>query len=517
MSEGAGGETSFLIREALQNGIVQDDRTPRDAPFMLNMSNAKATPFGAVSPERVTKPTGLGTLTYSWPFPQLMQQEGVTLLMGSQTISTVNRSTFVPTSQTVYNAATQASTLTPAAGGTWQVAAFRDLWFASNGESLVFKVPSASNNKVLGTNDLNVQALCGANGNTRLILGGLSGTWFSGSRWGVLLDTWRETLGVDAFGHKSMAFDEGWVVWGEQGGGDLAIPFHMLLVALGVFGDAEFDKFDIRIMQSIERGEIGMCPARDVGKIRAMKQLGERIAIYGANAISTLTPVGNRYRDEVERWTGIHGRSALNGTTRKHVWVDPEGRLYEWQLGEGIAVHNFTSRLVSASAEIVVSYDPTFGDFWISNGTYSYVWNGALGGPMDTKPSGMFRDSVQGLVGVGAGLDTTPVMDITVNVLGLNETGFKYLTLGQAFMENLTGVKARIIKRDGWRETFITMPWFQFHDSGTVPLHGDSVEFKLQMTGTVSGRDGRIQGIKLWYQGNDRRFRRGTTGVQETA
>jgi hypothetical protein len=84
-------------------------------------------------------------------------------------------------------------------------------------------------------------------------------------------------------------------------------------------------------------------------------------------------------------------------------------------------------------------------------------------------------------------------------------------------MENLTGVEARIIKRDGWRATYVNLPWMQFHSSGTAPVHGDAVEFRIQIRGTVSGGQGQIQGMKLWYQGNDRTYRRGTTGIQETA
>jgi hypothetical protein len=306
----------------------------RNSGTMLRMANMKPTEFGAVSPEELVYPITSGAPVMDWPYPVLARGEGVTFKLDATSISTISEADWSATAVTTYDAASLGSTLAITRGGVWQWATFQSLYFLTNGTSFVFRVPlpTAHDGKTATTTALTVGALCGHR--DRLFLGGLSGSWFSGSRWAEVLDTWRESQTQEQFAHEDMALDTGWVVYGERGGGDDETPFYAMLAMLGVFGNTAYDKFKEIIHIRLIDGEIGLCPTRSVGTIRALKGIGQDAMAYGTNGVARLNAVENRFIEQPFLNVGIPGRGCVGGDSQKHVFVDNQENVY-WYTNEG--------------------------------------------------------------------------------------------------------------------------------------------------------------------------------------
>lgn len=363
-------EHPYIFEKALVNGLTPDERMRRNGLFMESMVNAEPTEIGAVVPDAITEPFS-DTVTH--PFPQLFRGERNDYLLGAATISTANVGTGT-TTLLQPSAAVGGADTTITARGAWQHASFHDIDFFSNGASLVWCGLPSSDGEYQITNNITVQAITAHN--NRLIVGGLDGDWFAGDRWRALFDTWRETQPIDSFAHEDMTFDEGWIVWGERGGGDSAIPFYFFLVALGAYGDDIFDASDIIILQAIERGEIGMCPLRKAGEVRALKPLANDIMAYGANSVSRLTPAGNTYTERDEATVGIGGRLSVNGDDTEHVWVDNEGYVHRTRGEERDVVLGYEHLLGGGEGESVFQaytsyvYDYTVPDEYTFGAVY---------------------------------------------------------------------------------------------------------------------------------------------------
>lgn len=348
-------EHPYVWDRALVNGLAPDERMRRNGLYMESMVNMEPTEFGAVVPEPIVQPI---TATANGPFPQLLRGERVDYLLGPTSVSTANVSAGTTTLLQASDSETGADA-SITTGGTWQHASFYDVDFFTNGVNLVWNGPPSSDGECQVGTGLTCVALTAHN--NRLLLGGLSGAWFSGERWDSIFQTWRELQPVDSFAHEDMTFDTGWVVWGERGGGDSAIPFYMFLTMLGVYGNDIFDQFDVQILESIERGEIGMCPLRKPGTVQAMRPLGNDIVVYGENSVSRLSPNGATYVENEEATTGIEGRAALNGDNTEHVWIDTTGLVHFWPAGSRDRVLGYSAQMTTGVVGTLVSSNFTSG------------------------------------------------------------------------------------------------------------------------------------------------------------
>lgn len=314
-------EFPHIIRDTLVNGLTPNWPPPIDSPYLTALENARPLRDGACSLERIATPL-LPEVAH--PFPQLIRGELTTLLCDEQTVSTISPE-WVATEVSMYRPEEQGDLVTPLAGGIWHHASFNAIWFLTNGASLVCSVPSAYQGRVLCSNTLGVQTLCAHR--NRLVLAGLRGDWFDGPEWARVLDAWRDTGTMNSIGFRNMAFDANWVVYGERGGGSSAVPFHVLLTALGYFGSDEFANMEEVITDYIERGELGMCPVPFPGTIRAALPFGDSVRIYGSEGICTLVQQDNRYVPGGFLKPGIPGRGCVDGDDLQHVWVRTDGQL----------------------------------------------------------------------------------------------------------------------------------------------------------------------------------------------
>jgi len=228
---------------------------------------------------------------------------------------------------------------------------------------------------VLGSEALSVQAIC--RHNNRFLLGGLSGAWFETAEWARVVQAWKDTLGKDEFTHKNMAFDNHWIVWGERGGGAQDYPFQLLLTALGFFGQQAFLDLEEIIIDAVETGEIGFVPVPMDGDIQALASYENRVNCYTSAEIVALTSVENRYVADTIKLVGTIGRGAVAGDEAVQVLMDNDHNLWRGRAGQGFENLERKQYFGDFGAPLV-SYDPLWGDFWISRASFSCVQNGAF-------------------------------------------------------------------------------------------------------------------------------------------
>lgn len=318
-------EYEYPIVTAPQNGLRPHPLVERNADYMFRMINMKPVQGqGAVTFEPVSMPIDGGVVDIDHPWPAIFRGPNYYLLADKATISTLDAD-WNSSALDLYRAENPTVSFPLGLREEWRSALFQDIWFLSNGWSFVFNVPSAPDNKVLGTNALNVGALCTYE-NT-LVLGGLSGNWFHGVRWARVFDAWRETQHAKQLAHEDLSFDTHWIMWFARDTDD--VPFHFALAALGVFGDAEFDKWESVIINQVEAGIIGMRPMSMTGGVKAVRQLGSKLVAYGETGLGRMVWANGFFDEEYSDEINIRNPGALGGTQFFHLFVAATGDLYK--------------------------------------------------------------------------------------------------------------------------------------------------------------------------------------------
>lgn len=414
----------------------------------------------------------------------------------------------------------------PISGGVWHLATFQDAYYVTNGATFYFH--HGQDDADIGMSvTTTVEALCAHDG--RLLLGGLGGPWFDSARWTTVMEVWRETLPVDVRANVNLTWGNHWVVWGARGGGASDYPDYLLMAAIGCYGEGGFDEVEELIWTAIENGEIGLCPVRNVSTIRAMKPLGARVIVYGDGGISELTVASiPRYWEHAVVDYGVPGRGCVGGWDNEHVFVDCQGHLYRFP------VNALTPKLLDYSwllsdmdlDGIVISHDTVEDCYWIADGTDCYVLTRqGLGGPVDTIPTGVFRDATNGLVGYAYEVASPGTVRIVTCPMDLGDRGSKQASAVQIQSEGVEALTAEMQWRMKASDSFSRGRAAQANHNGAAFPRQSFVEGKLEISGTVivdtsgtppvsTSRFPAIHGIELRYQAEDRRFVRGTKAIQ---
>jgi len=513
-------EFNIILRDELQNGLVADPRAARNTNQMRGMTNLKPSPWGAVNCETPTYPL-TGNQNVSWPYPQLFRGEDVTIRAYAQTLHAVNESDWSTASITVYDSADPGTALTISASGApaWRFASFQDCWFLTNGLCLIWSLPSNPDGKVLGTNSLQVTNLCQID--NRLVLCGVADTasWLTGGRFQTLFEVYKETVPGGHFAHEDMAFGTNWIVWSELGGGSSDLPFHNMLMMLGVFGTARFDAMDTLLLHAIEQGDIGFSPAVHPGALLAVAPLGDDVIGFTAHGMTRFQREETRYRSEKVQDVGIMGRCALYSTGREIVWLDATKTLYRWMLGEGI---NWTHRGwfdAMVAETTMIAFDPHEVDFYIADTNTCFVLSiTGLGGPFTIRPMSLYRDDAGTLVGTAKGLPgATPLtFRLVFETMDMNERDNKFCSVLQVQCNGVTGLGGHIAFRYSDQDAFQEFATMSPANLESVIFPGVSfVDGRVILQGTIGDDGCEIQQCEVRYQSEGRRYRRGTKGVQQ--
>jgi len=523
-------EYAFPLDASLVGGLAPDPLIPPGAPYATILRNLRVEPFAATSPEIIYNVT---RNSQDWPFPKLVRDERVTLLLSRTGISVVTEGSptwSVGTGLTMKSSFSQSTTVTLTGGTHWDFCAFEDgHWFATNGVDFCFKLSTYSAPLVgyfdASTTPLTVGCLC--RHGERLVMGAMSGgTWFTDTRFQGLLDLWR--MKQRAFMHGSTVWDTKWVMWGERMGGSPDGPFFLMMCALGVFGTTLFDKFEGEIRAAIEKGEMGFASMKEGGAPRQLKALGSAVVAYGPSSITTLNQSeGGGYVASYDKSSALRN-FALSGDDSEHAWIDPTGDLRHSRLGLLRFRWIFQPTVSSTTwATPIMSFDPLRREHYISNGTDTYLLNpdGKLSGPLTFLPTNVFRSDGK-LVGVtqyhassgaetivssGIPTGTTWTAEFQSHPTRIGHAGSKRVQVVEATFESITSPYSDVHGRYGAADTYASTGATPFNREGASYPRRSANDLKITVKGTVNAGDRyAINGILVRYQGESRQHRRGT-------
>lgn len=476
------------------------------------MRNLRPGEFGAVNPEWFATPFNF---TLDWPYPILERGENVSLLLKRTTASTLSTS-WAETAITPKRSTATGTNATITEGGVWHSATFEDVWFATNGVTMLLKIPTYT--PVLVADGLTVGTLCAVD--DRLVMADVSGAWFSGSRWLSLMDTWRRTR--PKFSHDQMIWSRRMVIWGEQRGGAHDTPFWPLLVAMGVFGEAAFDAMQSKFITCIENGEIGFSSVRSLGTPVAMKSLssdgGDFVVVYSTEGRVFLRRNENDADYELVKTeeSGVVNRGGLSGGSAAHVWIAPSRKIHAQAAGSPVRELRHEHRITGSLAKLVASYDKDTKEHWLATENWAYVVNRfGVGGPMDVRPTSLAR--ADGVL-VGAGYipsgQTVPVEFYThKHNMGFN--GSKKINVVEVESAGLLNIDIDV-EASAATEAPYSIGTVQANEMnvGFPGRSGNVFQVGIKADGVLGGSYA-ITSETIRYQSEDRRFRRGATAAAD--
>jgi hypothetical protein len=507
-------ENSFETSQSFRNGLAPETEPRVNTPYMVRTTNVIPSESGWRTAPVIARPGIFDTGPKEFPFPMAFKGDSVRLYLHEDEVYTLNSSFAVSGALTKNLRA--GGTTTIGLGSAWHCETFLDMFWATNGSSLVYKIPSDDGDMYVD-NALTVQAI--ARHDYRVLFGGMSGAWFAGSRWATVFNAWRDTHHGQLFVHDGIQANATYVVWSEGGGGSVDVPFYAFAASLGLLGDSVFDTAEEVIADAVERGEIGLQPIRKVSTIRQMKQLGNRVIVYGDNSISELRPIEGGFQEELIADFGVGGRTCVGGDTRGHLIVSNDGQIYTFFANQDAPERQGYRQYLSdlSMPRVVVSFDPVERYFWITDGWECYVYTRTgLGGPMNVRPSCLFRDDAEGLVGVYT-TPTTLKWSFETSKFDMAERDFKHISAVQLHGSNFVVARARIKGnyQVGGRE--IACPWAQFGPHGVSYPSMSFIEASIECEGWANDQDVDCTNMEVRYHQEGKAHKRGTSGISGDA
>lgn len=508
-------EHSVPIAEHLRNGLSPDSRMPRNAPYAETMQNLQATEYGGVSPDAITNPITNGP-TPNWGTAgttQMFRGEKTRWVMGQTQAYTATSSWVASTAGATYTA-----------GGPWQAVFFQEIPFFSNGTVFLWGTSA------LRVTSPTVQAV-GRHQN-RLMLGGLAGSVLSSAVFARVFQQWKDTHKGERLSYSAQAFDAGWVLYGERGGGSSDRPFDALLSLLGMYttgsgAETTNNQADLEgyLMSEMERYQWGMGPLRYPGTVMAFHELADAPIAFGQGGVARLRQDDDIYFDDRIHPIGISGRGCVGGDLLECIFIDAAREIWlikpqsvPQRLGYGHHLSGLTL------ADVTISHDPSRRIYWIADKASGFILDMETGtpklsGPMSVFPTSVIRDgsSFYGVIRDTRSDATKTEIVFRTLPLDLNERGTKHLTTLQIGQEKIKALKGGMDYRyDDGAASYSTGPYTQATPESAVHVH-PTVSFadgKLVIKGHVlSGTTGRLERIEMRYQSEEKTFTRGTKWV----
>lgn len=399
---------SIVFDKALEIGLRAEEDALRNEQSLAACTNLCATPRRLRAFTALTEPfdsadyTAWG-VTKTWPFPQLIRCNAKTLLMGEDTIHTIDEDDWTATAATLRKTWTTLGTTygTITKGGRWHVADFYDRVFLFNGKCVLFEDFSRVSPAVFGwmvQSAVTINTGCAHREGRMFYAGFDKANYYEAAGWESYLETLL-TSATGAFDGLSLgsyidmdAHGPGpnWVWWSSIGGGDV----HWLfkgdtaydgedLAAAGPFNnyDTASDRTDPYWVNLLARNEAGLRPMPFRGMVQKMIPLGANVVVYGADGIAALrsanspdSTYGLHTFPEIGTRVGVADRDAAAGGDGGHFFIDEEG--VSWFVNPDMSIQRlghkeFFSGMLDS--DIVVSYDERNREFWIADGTDCYV------------------------------------------------------------------------------------------------------------------------------------------------
>lgn len=440
----------FALEEAFRSGLRPDTREPRNVEVLQTCKNLRASPYGLRDFHVVNQPftdsyiTSTLSLAKTWPFPQIIRGKAASYMVGKTAggvpqiyLLTENvGSDWTAAIKTVYDAD---DAFTPdgakalgTGGGQVQMLDMYDSVMFLDGENITFKTPWHADFWTQDKATLQIAAGCVFK-EGQIFFGGFDSTNFWAAAWQSILGGYDDNIPSE-IASKIIDLTAGagtnWVWWGARGGGDLLWLLYPTLMrdgSLEAVPDMGFDATDPLFLDLWRMGHTGMRPMPWQGSVTDIKPLNEVVMVYGETpgGCTCLAPhnleIGSTYGIVVleklgESGVPIANRGAVGGGDQGHLFIDDSGEA--WFIGPDLSVERlgYKERFSPMLANtILVSYDPVKREFYITDGTTAYVWNGRLSEAPQMPTSVSFTQG--GLVGVTTDTASPTIVTVKTNII----------------------------------------------------------------------------------------------------
>ena len=451
-----------------------------DGAFLVECQGKRPSDNGLINHVTLTDRVGHSTVT--WPFPQLFRLRQALLELGATEAYTINESTWGATLITTYNAASTGITKTITQGGAWQVADFNDVWFATNGTTMLARLPDSGTWKVVAQDSLTVKSV--AEGFGRLLVSGMSGSRLSAARFTALFDRWMKA----ASNMYSTAIDQtvgaNVVMYSEEQGGEVYYPFVRVMSIMGFPNDTRFDNIKAEIYAAVENGEIGFIIPFHKGTTTNIAQIADTVLLASADGITSVQSTENGLLPVDLFPFGPVSRGAMAGNHAVQYFVDQDGDL--WEIGQNLQYRNLRFREWIGPltlANLKLTYNETEGELYISDGTACYVY-GAKGMSETTLiPTSLIKASGGIVAPVKSLSDATVVLK--TGSLSLNNRRAKTLQEVELHHDDAVGDVTLVVQYKVNETTgFVTCTGIAPDSRGVFVVGITGVEFTLKFTFT---------------------------------
>jgi hypothetical protein len=245
------------------------------------------------------------------------------------------------------------------------------------------------------------------------------------------------------------------------------------------------------------------------GIVQNVKRLGDLVIVYGSEGLTAMIPVREPaatfgFKEMYE--IGIVNKGAIGGSVLRHLFVNSNYELCE-VTDKGVSVLGYKEYILRLTGkDIIVSYNQSTKDFYISNGTITFLYSPTGLTEVSQHPSSVWysENSQHMIPDTDDGRDPYLITESIDFGFRGNKTIF-VLELG------ITNYDQALVAID-WvigRNIFGSTIWVGENSQGVVNLiiAGTTFKVKLKLTGVTS--DTIISYIKVRYKMTDLRSIRG--------
>lgn len=454
-------EYELPIEEALRNGLSPLLTTPINASFLHECKGFRIGKGGTEAfPEGVNPLPAALDIYYSWPFPKFVQGEGYNFLIIRD--STVNHE------DSIYSVSDDMATvvsvfsvdaLTFGIGTLMEVADFGEYAILVNGVATVFWNVAASGwNAQLATATIPLmRTICNFKG--QAVGGAPTTTWYG--------------------------CDETFYIWSKIGSIDFTPE-----------GDNE--------------AGYRRCPYG--GTVYHTRRMGGRVVGYSSKGVTFMTPVSEpapTFGFEEMKKVGLVNRGAVDGSFDRQVYVG-EDLIVREVTKEGVKDLGFKTQmdlLAATGEDIIVSYDKSNKDFFISNGEQTFLLSPKGMSELPQHPSTVWRVDPDNVYMLPDTVDDY-YPTITTEAIDFGYSGDKTISTVETDAVLMEDPEAAVVYGDN-ATAFTSTDYVPINHQGvaTIPASANMFRFSVRFSDIFDTF--RISYIKARYKMTDLRSIRG--------
>ena len=531
-------EFTLQVDDIFKKGLRTDSRQERGLHTLEECLNYKPTEFGLIPYETVPDPIKSGefsthSITINPPFPQIFRGRNVTLVVSETKVWTVNESDWSLTllgdgNGKFINAedVLSATTIAADSSGLWHFADWGNNWMLVNTSASIFqsgvhKLSPDDASDVFCNNTIVIQTIAEFKGRT--VIGGFTSSTFWNNDWNDMFTYWKQgrTAGINI----GDSIGTNYVMWGSIGGGDfpLWLMFHENAMKGNVKGSSTVgytQPKDPMLLDMVRKNQFGFMPMNWQGTVLKILPLGNNLIVYGDNGISALTPIlepvptfGLR---DISREFGIISRGAAGGDERGHTLVNEDGYLYslspDLQL-KRLGYREFFTGF--SSTETTVNHDPDDNEFYISDGSNSYVLTEVgLGEAAERIISLVTKDGVLSGVIETQGVATGQLI---IDIGNFGTAAIKSIENVHVNYFGSATVTVAVDYRYDRTSAFTRTAFFPVNKEGMSFPKISGIDFKLIFKADAYGNVNNWNGFEFNVKFGDKRYKRGVGASAITA